>query len=80
MINRIHYVISAHVLSSVSPDDVSTAQELLDLCYTFSSVSMNVYKECLSIMIDKLKLDKYNLYKALTTAKVDNNFITQITF
>ena len=78
MIDKIHPIVKAHVLSSVKIEDKDTALELLSLCQTFSVVSINVYRECLSIMIDKLKLDKYKLCKVLSDKNVDSKFILEL--
>ena len=78
MINKIHPIVSAYVLSSVKIEDKDHAQQLLDLCLTFSIVSINVYRECLSIMMDKLNLDRYDLCKVLSDANIDSNFVLEL--
>lgn len=78
MINNIHKIVEAHVLSSVSIEDKDNAQELLDLCLTFSSVGKNVYIECLSIMIKNLNLNVYTLSNKLKKERIDVDFIESL--
>ena len=78
MIDKIHPIVKAHVLSSVSIEDKDTALELLSLCQTFSVVSINVYRECISIMMDKLKLDRYELCKVLSDKGVSSKFVLEL--
>ena len=78
MINKIHSIVSAYVLFSIPIEDKDKAQELLSLCETFGTVSMNVYIECLTILISKLDLDMCKLCTLLEKQGIDSKIIDEL--
>jgi hypothetical protein len=78
MVSKIHPIVKAHVLSSVKIEDKDTALELVDLCQTFGTVSIDVYRECVSLMMNKLELDRFKLCDVLSDKGVNPKFVLEL--